>query len=125
MKYIGVWHARQNLAGLVDQVFFRRQRVVLLRHGREMAAVVPLEDVDRLHRLEVELEVTKTCGPDSTADERREAENRAEWAMMEREDRDERGQSVEREGRRRAAREDRDSQEPPEWGTRRLSPGIR
>lgn len=43
-------HSRQ----LLDRVAFGGERVVLTRHGRRVAAVVPIEDLDLIEALEDE-----------------------------------------------------------------------
>ena len=37
--------ARRHFAGLVNRVAYRGERIVLTRHGRPVAALVPLHDV--------------------------------------------------------------------------------
>lgn len=54
MKHVGVCRARKHFSGLVNRVHYRGDRIVLVRHGREMAAVVPIRDLDRLVDLETE-----------------------------------------------------------------------
>jgi prevent-host-death family protein len=44
--------ARESFSTTVNRVAFGGERVVLTRHGRRVAAVVPIEDLDLLERLE-------------------------------------------------------------------------
>lgn len=43
--------ARKQLAELVNRAAFAKERFVLTRHGRELVAIVPKEDLDLLERL--------------------------------------------------------------------------
>lgn len=43
--------ARRNLAELLNRVAYGRERVVVTRHGKEIAALVPVEDLDLLERI--------------------------------------------------------------------------
>lgn len=49
--------ARENFATIVNQVAFRGERVRLTRHGKAVAAVVPVEDVEFLEELEDEIDL--------------------------------------------------------------------
>ena len=44
--------ARDNLAEIINRAAFGKERVVLSRHGKAVAAVVPLEDLEMLEALE-------------------------------------------------------------------------
>lgn len=44
--------ARESFSTTVNRVAFGRERVVLTRHGRRVAAVVPIEDLELLESLE-------------------------------------------------------------------------
>jgi prevent-host-death family protein len=54
---IGISEAREGLAELINRVAYGRERVRLVRRGRALAAVVPMEDVELLERLEDELDL--------------------------------------------------------------------
>jgi prevent-host-death family protein len=43
---------RERIGDVVSQVAYRRERLVLTRHGREIGAIVPMEDLERLRALE-------------------------------------------------------------------------
>jgi prevent-host-death family protein len=51
MESISTAEARQNLAELVNRVAYGKERVVLTRHGKEVAALVPIEDLGLVARL--------------------------------------------------------------------------
>lgn len=42
---------RRNLADLLNRVAYGRERVVVTRHGKGIAALVPVEDLDLLERI--------------------------------------------------------------------------
>jgi prevent-host-death family protein len=44
--------AREQLSTVINRAAFGKERVVLTRRGREVAAVVPIEDVKLLEELE-------------------------------------------------------------------------
>lgn len=44
--------ARESFSTTINRVAFGRERVVLTRHGKRIAAVVPIEDLDLLEALE-------------------------------------------------------------------------
>lgn len=54
---VSITEARDGLAELVNRVAYARERVRLVRRGRELAAVVPIEDVELLEALEDELDL--------------------------------------------------------------------
>ena len=51
MSRLSTVEARNDFATLVNRVAFGKERVRLMRRGREIAAVVPLEDLELLERL--------------------------------------------------------------------------
>ena len=52
MVRISTVKARDEFSDLVNRVAYGKERVVLTRRGKPLAAVVPLEDVELLERLE-------------------------------------------------------------------------
>ena len=52
-----VSEAREHLATIINQVAFGGERVRLTRHGKAVAAVVPIEDVEFLEDLEDEIDL--------------------------------------------------------------------
>ncbi len=49
--------AREQFAEVVNRVAFGKERVVLTRRGKELAAIVPIEDVQLLTELEDRLDL--------------------------------------------------------------------
>lgn len=43
---------RERLADLVTDVAFRNVRIILQRHGKDIAALISIEDLERLRRSE-------------------------------------------------------------------------
>ncbi|MFQ5619192.1 MAG: type II toxin-antitoxin system Phd/YefM family antitoxin [Rhodospirillales bacterium] len=52
MARIPTVKARDEFSDLVNRAAYGKERVVLTRRGKALAAVVPLEDVELLERLE-------------------------------------------------------------------------
>jgi prevent-host-death family protein len=48
---VSVADARSELADLLNRVAYGKERLVITRHGRELAALVPVEDLKLLGRL--------------------------------------------------------------------------
>lgn len=55
MDSISTADARQNLAELINRVAYGKERVVLTRHGREIAALVPVEDLTLVEKIRLYL----------------------------------------------------------------------
>ncbi len=51
MEDVSTRDARRNLAELVNRVAYGKERFVVTRHGKGLAALVPLSDVSLLERL--------------------------------------------------------------------------
>lgn len=56
MKPISTADARRNMAELVNRAAYGGERFVVTRHGKELVAIVPLEDATLLDRLRTLLE---------------------------------------------------------------------
>ena len=52
MRKVSTAEARDQLSTIINRAAFGKERVVLTRHGKELAAVVPIEDVRLLEELE-------------------------------------------------------------------------
>jgi prevent-host-death family protein len=48
---VSVAEARSGLADLLNRVAYGKERLVVTRHGRQLAAIVPIADLDLLDRL--------------------------------------------------------------------------
>ena len=49
--------AREKFADIVNRVEYRGERVVVRRHNRDVAAVVPIEDLELLQKVENRLDI--------------------------------------------------------------------
>ena len=49
--------ARGNLAEVINTVAYGKERVVLTRRGKRVAAVIPVEDLEVLERIEDEIDL--------------------------------------------------------------------
>ena len=56
MKKITTAEARKRMSELTNRAAYGKERFVLTRHGKELVAIVPLEDVTLLDRLKTLLE---------------------------------------------------------------------
>jgi prevent-host-death family protein len=52
MRQYTTGEARDNFSELVNQAAFGAQRVVITRHGKSAAALVPISDLELLNELE-------------------------------------------------------------------------
>lgn len=50
--YVSTTQARENLADLLNRAAYRGERFIVDRHGKPLAAIVPVEDLERLEALE-------------------------------------------------------------------------
>lgn len=57
MTTLSIAQARDHFADLLNRTSYAKERVVLTRHGKRMAAVVPLEDLELLELLEDRLDM--------------------------------------------------------------------
>jgi prevent-host-death family protein len=49
---VSVTEARQTFADLVNRVAYGNERITVVRHGRAVAAIVPMSDVHRLEAID-------------------------------------------------------------------------
>jgi antitoxin Phd len=49
--------AREKFADIVNRVEYRGERVILRRHNRDVAVVVPMEDLELLQRVEDHMDI--------------------------------------------------------------------
>ena len=52
MTRLSMKEVRGGLSTITSRVAYRKERVVLVRNGKDTAAIVPLEDLQRLQELE-------------------------------------------------------------------------
>jgi prevent-host-death family protein len=57
MTTVPITEAREHLADLGNRVALRGERVIVERRGKNLFALVPMEDVELLERLEDETDV--------------------------------------------------------------------
>lgn len=55
-QYIDSSSARNGFTDVVNRVSYGRERLVVRRHGRDLAAVIPMEDLELLERFIEEAE---------------------------------------------------------------------
>ena len=55
--HVSVSEARQDFAEIVNRVAYGGERVRVMRRGRAVAAIVPIEDVELIERLEDEIDL--------------------------------------------------------------------
>jgi prevent-host-death family protein len=49
--------AREKFADIVNRVEYRGERVILHRHNRDVAVVIPIEDLELLQRIEDRMDI--------------------------------------------------------------------
>lgn len=52
MRRIAVSALRERIGDVFVHVAIRQERIILTRHGRDLGAIVPMEDVERLRALD-------------------------------------------------------------------------
>jgi len=57
MTRLPISEAREHLADLGNRVALRGERIIVERRGKNLFALVPVEDVDLLERLEDEMDL--------------------------------------------------------------------
>jgi len=57
MKTLNTTDAREQLAEVLNRVAYAKDRVRITRRGKEIAAVVPIEDLELIERLEDEIDL--------------------------------------------------------------------
>jgi prevent-host-death family protein len=68
MTRIAATEARTDFAEIVNKVAFRGERITLHRHGKDVAAIVPIEDLQLLEALEdrMDLEAARAALKEKT-----------------------------------------------------------
>ncbi len=57
MDSVSTTEARGNLAEVINRVAYAKDRVRITRRGKQVAAVVPIEDLELLERMEDEIDI--------------------------------------------------------------------
>ena len=57
MNAVTIGSVRTNLAALIDDVQYRKERVIITRHDKPVAALVPVDDAALLDELEDRLDL--------------------------------------------------------------------
>ncbi len=57
MNSVNTTEARENLAEVLNRVAYAKDRVRITRRGKDVAAVVPIEDLEFLERIEDEFDI--------------------------------------------------------------------
>jgi prevent-host-death family protein len=55
--HVSISEARETFAELVNRAAYGHERIRVVRRGRPVAAIVPIEDVELLERLEDEVDL--------------------------------------------------------------------
>jgi len=57
MDDINATEARENLADVLNRVAYTKDRVRITRRGKQIAAVIPIEDLELIERIEDEIDI--------------------------------------------------------------------
>ncbi len=60
MAKIAVIDARKDLADILNRAAYGKERVVLTRRGKDVAALVPMDDLNILEAIEDHMDVTES-----------------------------------------------------------------
>jgi prevent-host-death family protein len=60
MSKIAVIDARKDLADVLNRAAYGKERVVLTRRGKDVAAIVPMDDLKILEAIEDHMDVTES-----------------------------------------------------------------
>ncbi len=72
MSNIPTSKARRTFARTMNRVARRRERIVLMRRGQRLVAIVPVEDLDRLEAMEDAEDVAEAEKAEREAEEKGE-----------------------------------------------------
>jgi len=57
MTKISTLKARKNLADVINSAQYGKERIILTRHGKEVAGIISIEDLNLLEKLEDRLDL--------------------------------------------------------------------
>src|SRR5437660_2847418 len=60
MAKIAVIDARKDLADILNRAAYGKERVVLTRRGKDVAAIVPIDDLNILEAIEDHMDITES-----------------------------------------------------------------
>ncbi len=60
MIHLSATDARQGFSDLIHRIEYGGERAILQRHGKDVAAIVPIEDVVLLEVLDEQLDIEET-----------------------------------------------------------------
>jgi prevent-host-death family protein len=80
MTRVSVAEVRKDLADTLNRVAFGGKRILLHRRGKAVAALVPLEDIELLERLEDLLDVKAALAAEADSEAR--GEKPIPWAKV-------------------------------------------
>ena len=63
MEHIPVSQARSNFAEILVRAAYQEERIVITKHGKEIAALVPFADLKKLESMEAVSTVDKDAMP--------------------------------------------------------------
>ena len=70
MRNISTAEARSDFAEIVNRASFGKERFVLTRRGKKLAAIIPVEDLELLEELEDQMDVQAAKEALAESDER-------------------------------------------------------
>ena len=59
MTKLAASKVRDSFADTINRVAYRRERIVLRRRGKDLVAIVPMEDLALIERMEDEIDVRR------------------------------------------------------------------
>jgi PHD/YefM family antitoxin component YafN of YafNO toxin-antitoxin module len=59
MTRVAASKVRDSFADTLNRVAYRRERIVLRRRGKDLVAIVPMEDLALIERLEDEIDIRR------------------------------------------------------------------
>ena len=59
MNKVSVKDMRDDVAEIVNRAAFGKERIIVTRHGKDVAAIVPVEDVETMEYLEDQYDIAE------------------------------------------------------------------